>query len=323
MKTKILKFSLLGLGLVFAFFSWLSVDRAINVSDSSTWGVPIVLFSIWFVLLALFWIVASDKNWGELFLTSGGIFLSLFFAFSIFHFLVLLLSALLIIWAGKEIQKESESRIRISPALIVWLKRGLIILAFSLAISSQYYFTVKDRDQTQLIPRFRLEEFLGGNLEEMIIKNFLPENSGMENPELSIREAILENYYAEKMANNVPEIRDEKLRRIEEEKVVEAGRAELEKALGKKLQGDEKIGDLFSEMISQSVNEIVAPNLADGKSKAVPVVLALILFITIWSVGIFFSRLLGWAVGLIFWALKKTRLVEIEKIQIEKEIIKR
>jgi hypothetical protein len=107
-----------------------------------------------------------------------------------------------------------------------------------------------------------------------------------------------------------------------QELILSVGRKQLSDMIGQPVNGNEKISDIFAGLINKKLNDYFrSPIGENGKTSAFPLILAVILFLTIYPIGGVLS--IGWflVVKLIFKVLLKFNVVNIKRIPVEKEIM--
>ena len=343
MKKQILKYGLIFLTLLFSFFAWLSVDQAINNPGSSDWLVPLVWFSLVFVAFSLSIILIK-----EIYISAGLLAVSFLASFifvqNSWHFLPVVFSLLLVFLAVIRIRGDLKLNVKID----LWktARRGklLLIIALSIVITSQYYFSVKNFGASALIPQLKPGDITNdltskiistinpgikiGEDENMTVDQFIlqSQKKSIEGQNANIDE-VIESQLGE---NNSPtqrdEIKEEALKNINstenESKILEESRKQLSEIVGKELAGQEKISEVISEMINNKITDFLGVSMdSPKKAPLIPIALAIIIFLTVVSLGSFLSPLWILLAIIIFTILIKTKIVQIKKIPVEMEII--
>lgn len=330
MKKQITKYLLVSFILLFALLSWFSVDRAINVPGSSTWLIPILCFSFFFSVLSLGIIIIKEKLLLNSVLAVSFSF-SLIFAFSFGHLIIIFLSYLLAILSVEKISKDLNMNIKLNIPRSIRAGRTLFILAFAFSITSQYTSEVMGSEKANTLPKMDLSPTISrvipiiypnlknSNGDSLTVDNFILELSKkkstgfMENilnsPELEGRSApINESQMNQIILNN-------------QEEILQEGRVSLGNLSGKELTGQEKMTDVFSEMINNQINKYFSPNLEKSDFPIVTLFISFILVLTILSLGPFLVTIVGYMTIFIFWIFKKTNLVKISKVIVEMEVV--
>jgi hypothetical protein len=349
MKHKIFQFSLILVTFFLAFFSWLSVDRAIRVPEASAWLVPIVWFSLLMVSFCVLAIFAKGKY--LFFLTPLVAFsFSLIFAFSFWHLLILILGALLMAWGLTLIRNDLGLNVKISLWKSLLRGKSQLIVAVAIIISSQYFFTIQKMDGAKVLPKFDLSP-VASKLFVPIFGIVNPNFKTMEQENLTVDEFILKNQEAntesygsmgdEAIESQIPQnipfeqrqaIKAEvfekmnfaraNLSKQNNELVLQEGRNQLSEMVGKKVTGTEKIADVFAGLVNEKINSYFQPQIGDeSQSALLPFIFTLVLFLTIAPLGSILSRIWFLLVILLFKIFVKAGLVEIKTEMVEKESI--
>lgn len=359
MKKTILKYGLVFLTILFSLLSWLSVDRAINISGASVWLAPILNFSLLFVAFSLVVVLVRERYVVEV--VSLLIFLiSLVFVSGIgsefWHMIVIVFGWLLISLAIGRIRRDL--RLNIEVDLLKTLRTGssFLVLSFGLVITSQYYHGIKDMSASRLIPKFEL----GGatnDLVSQILPAINPDFKSLGDQNLTVDQLILETQknqlesdgaYSEienqidrlidkQYGRNISPaqratIKEEALKKIKnaasevnqsgEALILSEGRKKLSEMVGFELRGDEKVSEIMSEVINNKISSYFNPAAGNqGGSTVLPFALAALMFFTVVPIGSFFSTFWILLAQFIFFLLVRFGLVGVAKIQKEVEVI--
>jgi energy-coupling factor transporter transmembrane protein EcfT len=237
------------------------------------------------------------------------------------HLLLIFLAFLFATWGIGRIRQDLKMNIKID----LWktLKTGstFLILAFSLIITSQYYVETKNTRLENTLPKFQIKA-LSDTLTSKFLASFNPDFENLSQDGITVDEFILEAQ-KKKLAENLKE-EDAKAKLLESSQtfLLEKGRSEMSELAGKKLSGQEKMADVFAAAVNNKINDFVAPNFSgNSHSSAWRLIVALLLFLTVVSLGSFLGIFLIPLTKLIFFVLKKIGLIEIKKIQKEVEEI--
>lgn len=319
MKTSIIKYFIVFLVYLVGFLAWLSVERAINIPESSTWLVPAIWFSAFFILLSLGVVLLRDsvQRW----MLAGSFFLSWLFSFSLGQFVFAAASFLLALWALGKIAKDLELNKKIDVIKSARTGKSILILALALAISTQYYFSVRNTDKAMIIPKFK-----SGFIAEKILPELYPNLKNTEG-DLTVDEFILE--MSKKNSKEITSEKDlgmyekeaEKILQNNEKMILQEGRLNLSKMAGKEITGQEKMADVFSDMINNRISEYLSKGMDQGNALLVSRIAALVLFLTIWSLSAFLSPVVSVFVFVIFFILKKSGLIKISTVMAEVEVL--
>lgn len=294
MPKKIISYVLSVLVLMFAFFSWRSVNSAVFVSGASDFFVPLVWFSLFSICLMLAMFLVREKMFlGIVFVAA--IFLDFFFAHNIFFLASALIGASLFYNAYLSIQNDLLLSIKINTYKSVYRGAYSIVLALAILISSQYYFSIKDLETKQLIPKLESSmimdkavalgfskinpDFKNIEMENLTIDQFLEEafdlilkKQNEKQEEVSVDENMeeinilfesqegveLTQLEKDNIANFI-ETRNNPEQNLqlqaEAKKIaIEQWKAELSKSAGVNITGSEKVADIFLAMLNKKMD---------------------------------------------------------------------
>ena len=332
MQKNILKFSLFFLSLITSFFAWLSVSEAIMVADSSVWLVPMVWFSLLYIIYSLEFVLVEDKILVNLSIALG-FFLNLIFVHNFWHFIVLLIATWLLFIAYRQIKKDLGLNVKLCLPKTLRMGKSSFILALALVVSSQYYFQAASVGLLKL-PTFDAGVILENKWAKEILYKLNPELQKLEDKNLTVDQMILDNYRESQANSGEADLIDlaqgsqvispanmQKIEQLRDQKVLEAGREQLGKMANRKLTGSEKVSAVMTEIMNQKVQSLVVTDYADERFPAVPIGMAFILFLTVLSLGAFILRILVHLISFIFWIFISTKVVTIKKVPVEMEVI--
>ena len=341
------------LALAFSFFAWRSVDQAINVPGSSIWLIPTIWFSLLFINFCLILIVIKERHVLEL-LAVACYLMSFIFVFDFSRLAALILSVLLFSLGMLRIKKDLDLNIKIDIGKSVYAGKAFIVTSMAILIASQYYSEVKDMNSEALIPKFNLGEGSGA-ITSSILSSIDPNFRSIQNDDLTVDEflkmqseqAMLESMDdtdsqidmiideqggkdltpAQKAAIKVDALSKingskETVSKASQELALEEGRNRLSKMMGKNITGDEKISDVFSEIVNNKIAGYFQPAGGDGTTSAfLPLIFTLILFLTIIPIANFLWFFFPPLIGGIFRLLVKFEAVSINRVMEEVEKI--
>lgn len=338
MQNKILVSILSVITLAISFFAWWSVDRAVNIPSASQWIVPIAWFTLLFAILCLD-IILIKEAYIEILLFVFSTALSFIFIQSIGHLLAFVLGFILLFLASNRIDRDLKANIKINLWKSMRMGRMLIVLGLALVITSQYYFEAINLGAKNMIPQLKLDDF-SGKTTTKILTQINPNLAVLEDEGLTVDELLLQV-----SKQNQPPDMNEQMDRIiemeygnstplekeeikkgaarESEKILlQEGRKKLAEYAGRDLTGQEKVSDVFSEIVNNKIGEFFQPGIAGPESSsAVPLVIAILLFLTIISLGPILGSVGMLAVIIIFILLVKLKVVNIRKETREVEVI--
>ncbi|MDO8240980.1 MAG: hypothetical protein Q7T51_03315 [Candidatus Moranbacteria bacterium] len=352
MKIKILKYTLIALSLIVALLAWQSVDRAINVVGSSVWGMPILFFSSLFVLLYLSIVLIRRMIILQSMLLA--IFAtSLPFAFSLGHSIVMILAFLFSLWSVAKIKRDLHLNVKVSLWKSIRTGSALMLLAFSLMITSQYYTEIKNMSSARIMPQFNVGEMTGG-LTSKLLSAMNPDFKNLDQEGLTIDQFILQiqknqdadstndiNSQIDQMIEDSnpnltlaqkKALREDALKKMngasagikngQDQLIIQEGRKKFSEIAGVQLTGNEKVSDVLSDIVNRRINQYLGSGLAGSQqSSPLPFIMAIGLFLTIVPLGSLLSTLWLIVIEGIIWIFIKTELITIAKVSVEMEII--
>jgi hypothetical protein len=355
MKHPAVQYILAILTIAAAFFSWLTIHQAITDSNASTWIVPLLTFSIFFIILCLDAVLLDHDILGPAVIVASFL-INWFFAFDIIHGGILVLAAILVIFAMRRVRRHMKLFIKIKIIEALGPGTLIMVLAVTLVISSQYFVEVKNVDPQQMITRF-----LGGQSFNSKILNsiayFNPNLKHLGDERMTVDQFILEmskeqlssgsemdTIYSQqikkevdkldgsnisqedrvKLKSQLMEEADSTAAGLSEENkrlVLEEGRKKLAELSGLNLEGTESMSFVFTNIINWQVIQKFAPPQDDSRFPLFAIVITVVLFLTIFPLGSMFRSIFAGIASLIFRLLVKTKAINIEKIPVEMERI--
>lgn len=354
MQHKKLASTLIFLALTFSFLAWLSVDRAINVPDSSIWLVPTIWVSFLFITVCLVIIVVKERHVSELLIVACYL-MSLIFIFDLSRIAAFILAILLFSLGLLRIKRDLDLNIKIDIGKSIYAGKVFIVTSMAIIISSQYYSEVKDMDSEALIPRFNLGEGSGA-ITSSILSTIDPKFRSIQNDDLTVDEFLkmqgeqaasggsmgdtdskLDMIIDEQGSKDLTpaqraaikvdaldKINDSKetVFKASQELAIGEGRKKLSEMTGKEITGSEKISDMFSEVVNNKIAGFFHPAGEDGTTSAfLPLIFTLILFLTVISLANFLWFFFPSLIGGIFRLLVRFEIVRINRVMEEVEKI--
>ncbi len=332
MQKNILKFSLFFLSLLAAFFAWFSVSNAITVASSSVWLVPAIWFSFLYIIYSLEFVIVPEKIWSILSIVLG-LFFSLIFVHTLWHALILFVSAGLLFISYRQIRTDLGQNVKLHLPKTLRMGKVSFLFALALVISSQYYFQAKAVGLLKL-PAFDAGVILENSWARQILYQLNPDLQKLSDKNLTVDQMILQNYQDSQATGDETELLNlaqssqaislvnlQKIEEIRKQKILEAGREQLGTMANRKLTGAEKVSDVLTEIMNQKLQSLVSPDYANGNFPAVPIGMAAVLFLTVLSLGAFLLRIIVYFISFIFWILTSTKVVKIKMVPVEMEVI--
>lgn len=353
MKKETFKYVLLAIILVSAFLGWLSVYRAITVAGASPWLVPIIWFSFFIISLCLATVVLREFMLVEIAAAVAFLF-SLVFARNLWHFAITILCILFLLSAMHRIRKDLDLNIKISLWKSLFTGKSRMVFATILLISSQYFFIIRNDNGPLVIPKLDLapatQKLVGPVLgimnpdfkqiqqDDITVDQFIIKTQQNSDSEQSLGMDISSDEFIDsQIPQGLPQAQKDEMKNVAKQKISDAqaqisqknnelvlseGRKQLSQLIGRDVQGNEKIADVFSGLVDKKINDYFQPQIqGDQKSSAYPFILTFILFLTILSLGVLLSNLWFAVVIGLFNLCVRLGIVEIKKVMVERETI--
>jgi hypothetical protein len=318
------------------------------ITEASTWALPMILFSAYAILICLDIVFFKESVLLELVLGSS-LLLSIVFAFDVYQLVFLALGIYLLHAASRRIRRDMDLNMEISIWKSLQTGRSYLLMSLALVISMQYFVTISKFDGQKNIPNFDVTS-ISKSVVMPILAGFSPQFKSLSDESLTVDQFILQNqsqfsdeqqmdeqFFDSQLPQNLTPAQKEELKRQaqrnfsdakdsmskkNQELILSVGRKQLSDMIGQPVNGSEKISDIFAGLINKKLNDYFrSPIGENGKTSAFPLILAVILFLTIYPIGGVLS--IGWflVVKLIFKVLLKFNVVNIKRIPVEKEIM--
>lgn len=353
--SKPIKYILIATNLIFSFLSWQSVDRAINSPGSSDFLFPSIYFSLFFISIYLCAILIKEGAILQV-LFVASLLEGFVFTFSSWHLVAIFLGIVFVYAGVYKIRRDMKQNIKISLGKAIATGRQYIIIGIAVIVSCQYFLTIKDKDLQYVIPKIQSSKTLD-MLTARVLKAINPDFKNISNEDITVDDFIIETQKKQMGDENIPVIpedqigetinnqlgdslpQDQKdnLKKDAQDKlkdissqllennqkiILEESRKNLSLMVGKELSGQEKISEIFPQMINKKITDHFRPELSKKNNLPfLPLVMAIILFLTIVPLGSILNIFWVLISKLIFWILVKTNSVSIKKIPELVEII--
>ncbi len=347
-KRKILTSILTVITLLVAFFAWFSLWRAVTVTEASTWALPMSLFSTYAIFICLDIVFFKESVLLELVLGSS-LLISIAFAFDVYQIVAVALGIYLLHAASRRIRRDMDLNMEISIWKSLQTGRSYLLMSLALVISMQYFVTISKFDGQKSVPNFDMTSFSKGVVMP-ILANISPQFKSLNDESLTVDQFILQNqaqfsdeqqideqFLESQLPQNLTPAQKEELKRQaqrnfsdakdsmskkNQELILSVGRKQLSDMIGQPVNGNEKISDIFAGLVNKKLNDYFrSPINGEGKTSAFPLILAVILFLTIYPIGGVLSMAWFLIVKLIFKVLVKLSVINIKRIPVEKEIM--
>jgi hypothetical protein len=257
----------------------------------------------------------------------------------------------LLFLASRKIREDMELNIKISPWKSMQAGKSYLIFAITLMICMQYFLTELSFDGEKKIPHFDVS-FITKKIAIPFISAVNPQFKVLKDETLTVDQFILQTQAAnldggfsvmsdevldaQLPANLTPAQKEmikrqarenfsstqSKVTQKNQELIFEIGRKQLSELVGVPVAGDEKISEVFTGLINNKINDYFNSKVSgDEKNPVFPMILAIVLFLTIYPVGLILSIVCFLIAKLIFFILLKLKVVGVRTITVEKEIL--
>lgn len=326
------------------FLSWLFVSRAIKITDSSTWAVPMALFALYAVLLCLSIVLVKEGLYVNIAAAVSMLF-SVIFARSLWHFAIFVLCVFMMHMAISKIRNDLNLNVKIS----LWKSFGTgkfwFVISLAILISSQYFFIVKEIDGQKKIPEFDTSA-ISSKMVGPVMGMMNPDFEKIQQEGLTVDQFIIESQsnddnqpsfdqeaLYEQIPQDLPEKEKENLKKqisnqsarifqSDNQIVLQEGRKQLSEMVGRDVSGDEKIADVFSGIIDKKINDFFQRKSTNNeKSFLLEYVFTAVLFFTVWPLGSILCSACFLIVIILFKLFVHFEIVKIDKTMVEREVI--
>lgn len=333
-----------------SFFAWQSVHLAVFVPGASHFLIPGIFFSLLAALLLVSVSLFSTPIF-RMFGIAIAVLPAFLFARSISVCVVAGLAALLFYRSLFVVDRELSEHLKIRFFSSARTGTFMLALGFSLAIVALHAAMISQLSAEKLLPRFSLADGAGKMALQMAGK-VNPALASLTEENLSVDEFLLGLMPREDLEGGIDGIRgiegsfDPKDARIREtlkangidmEKLsgISPANAEFQKALflkegvrrisdvlGRSVRGDERATDVLSEIINAKIFGTFSEVQKEGKSlDTLRAIIALLLFVSLLSLGSAFGLIWALLSAGIFWILREGNIVVIRRMPIEAEQI--
>lgn len=336
-------FLVLGEGLLsvkaWSSFFTLSLHSDVNIT---LWTL------LWFSLLGVIFFLGMIV-WGVYILQMLGAVLllapSFLFVRTWYHGVFVAFSCLLAWISISLVQKEMEERIHFHFFRTAEVGSFICMLALSLSLSSTYFSSIQAESWEELVPRFSIgqgtaiaafktvayfnPDWKKLTDQEITVDGFLrslpPESGSSGVSNFTLNEAFVLPALTEYMKQNGIEPGAVESEQLLQEFTLQARRNQIAVLVGKPLKGDEKIVDIFSLAIQHRIlTALSGPEATHQFSpNVIPLVLAILLFLTLISIGSVLGLLWMMLSTLLFSLARMFHWIRIERVDREQEVLAR
>ena len=307
--------------IISSIYFWLIVFKFTNTTTTESWFLPLAVFGSMFVFWAVAIFLESEKwklfLFGAVLVLTGGIFVqNIFFVGS--AILAIGILYLGTIW----VHESMEARIKLNIWMSLRLGRRLFVVAITLIIIGGFLMPVVLSGEKRSLPLITITEKqakMAGKVMSIFDANL--DNEGLA--KMTVDEYILkeqEGFEKKKRGVLNRKMKGNVFVGQKREDIIIGGRAGISKLVSRNVSGDEKIINIFAEMINNKINDYFNTE-ASQASKFAPLFFAILSFFAVFSIGSFATSFLTFLVAGIFRILIWTKLIEIGTKKIEVEII--
>ncbi len=290
-----------------------------------------------FSLLSIGFLLGTIVWRERMFQLSGGLALflpSLIFIHTWYHFVLVAFAVLLSLLASIDVQKEVKERVVFHFFKNIRAGSSLFILSLVFVLSSGYFASIRTESWEDLVPRFQVGEgtasviFRGAayfypefkqlSQEGITVDEFL---DSLEQTPQNIKDLASPSYNSQSLSQDT--LSDGRDIALIHELYLRTGREQIAQLVGQPVVGNEKIADIFSTAIQykiiaslrgQKSSQHVSPQI-------VPLVLAVLLFLTLLPLGTLLSFPWIFLGFLLFRLLLALHVLELVKLPREQETL--
>ncbi|KKP67093.1 MAG: hypothetical protein UR66_C0003G0014 [Candidatus Moranbacteria bacterium GW2011_GWE1_35_17] len=326
MKTKIKIFKYAELVLIFlsATFTWRMADSLFKAADGSNWSWVMIFITAFFIIWSLGAIVIRDTR---LFLgaTILALLAQLFFTRNIGSLLVVVVSFLLLYLARIFIRQEIKLRLKVDIWNYLRVGRRFLIFAIALMLAGQYYFSSSTQIASENLPKMKFNYSQGGFMTKVVSladPNLIKEN----NEAVTVDEFILNKFEEElRVAGKLNSgIISNDMLYGQRDVLLKESRKDISKMVEREVAGDEKMVDIFLEVIGNKLDSLLNIN-AGYMDKNMPVahlIFTVAIFLAIMGTGMILSLVFIFMVAVVFRTLILLGLLAIDEKAVNMEVIR-
>ncbi len=313
------------LGILFAFIS----NNAIN---NSQWLLFSVTGTVILAIIMLNALVNPNGKWRVLSIF-GFLAPMCFFAFSFLSVILILLSALIMSVFSEKINKSLFNMRKINVGQALNMGVGGVLIAVSIAISSQYFVIISKQETKEFIPKINKNVVVNNLLEKYIFKN---DNGGVMTIDNFIKKFLktgslgnLDKFGlftpSSTNADKKDDIKNKILSSVNstislaQNNMVKSVRTNISKKIDKNLTGDENVINVFTELMQAQLENTILNNAL--LVAIAPKFFALMLLLILLSTSAILKFPVVWIATGLFKILQFTKLFKIIKIDRKVETI--
>ncbi len=320
-KKNITKYFFMFGAIVSAVYFWGIVFGLVSTTKSENWLAPVVIFGVMFIFWSLAIILGERKL--EFFLFGVGlIFVGLIFSQDIFFIVVAILAVIILFVGTVWVHDSMKARVKLNIWMSLRLGRRLFVAAISLVVIGGFLMPVVLSGEKKTLPLVNITEKqikLVGKAVSLFDSNL--EEGGLS--EMTVDEYIMKEQ--EGISDQHKNILGSKsiskeFTGIEKQIILTGGRESVSRLVARDVRGDEKIMNIFAEIINNKINNYFNTEVSQASGFA-PLFFSVLSFFAVFSVGSFVTSLLTFLVAIIFKLLVWIKLIELGKKNVEVEVI--
>ncbi len=323
LKIKILKYLELAVIIAVAMMIWYLADRIFGSADLNNWGWVTLAASIFFIVWSLGAIIIRDS---KLFLATSFLALltQLIFTRNVSSLVVIFISFLLLWAARKFTRREIKLRLKVDTWNYLRVSRRFLLLALALMLAGQYYFSKDVQIASENLPKLQFnngQESLMTKIVYFVDPGLIKEN----NEAITVDEYIINKFNSDPL---VPkrfgaEVDFGNINYYQQAVVLEGGREDISKMVERNVTGDEKMINIFLEVINNKIDDIlnVSVGYVDKDMPVAHLIFTVAIFLAILGSGMLVSVFLIFGVAVVFRMLIFFDLLSIERKAVNMEII--
>lgn len=324
MKKKILKYFELVSIIVISTIIWYLAANLFSDSRSNNWTGLTLAMAFLFIAWSLGSIIIRDN---KIFLgiTFFSLLTQLIFSRN-FKSLPIILISLLLLWiARKLIRREIKMRLKVDIWNYLRVGRRFFIFALALMLTGQYYFSNDAQIASETLPKLKFNHKQESFLSKIV--SFVDPSLIKENKEaVTVDEFIIDKFNNDPLASKRfgAEIDFSSINYNQQEVILAGGREDVSKMVERKVSGDEKMIDIFLEIINNKIDDVLNVNVGymDKNMPVAHLIFTVGIFLAIVGSGMLASVILIFVVAFIFRMLIAFNLLTIDKKAVNMEIIK-
>jgi hypothetical protein len=206
------------------------------------------------------------------------------------------------------IADDKDNRAAICVRKSVRQGSGWIVFAFALIVSTVYYEHIRAEDEGRLFQRLSIEQN-SRTISERVLRWMNPDFEAVDRERITVDEFLATLQQSDGS--------------MQSKMLLAQSKKQLSDRVGRELYGNERIIDVLAEGMNRHVQSYFHSNEAhrDESVRALSLFLAVLLFVTLWSLGslaVFFWR---WMAALLFHALRLAGVLAIRIETIERETV--